>query len=167
MQLYVCTAGAYNILAAATELPVAGTVYEAVFAPVSDQLSYFLPEEYMDLPGYYADLRDLPVGYEASDTMQMVVFTPIVLLLLIYWLLELQDPRRHPIYRQLGKYGPSVDAVVASIDREVAAGQILEETRKTLTTPTWVLQRSAFTTTISKNTAASAENQTKERIDYE
>ena len=158
VQMYVCSAEGYEILAAATELPVTGKVYQAVFVPVSDQLSYFLPDEYFDLPGYFADLRNLPVGYEGSDTIQVIIFVPIVVLLAVYWLLQLQDPRRHPIYGQLAKYGPVVDAVVQSIDREIAAGQIIDESRNTLTTPTWVLKKSAFTTTISKNTAHMAEN---------
>ncbi len=155
-RVYLCSSGGYRFLVAAQTMPVTDTPYQAVFTAVPDQLAYDLRgfETHFTLPGYLADLRELPVGYEGSDSLQLIVFTPVVLAILIYWLLLLQKPQRHPIYRQLGRYGTRIDAVVASIDREVMAGEILEETRRTLRTPSWYLQRSAFMTTIYKNTAA-------------
>lgn len=137
--------------------PEPGEEYRAVFEPVPGQLAWYTGRTAAaaePLSAWQADLRPVEVGYESSDTMQMLLFTPAVLALLIFWIVLLSDPRRHPIYRQLGKYGLTVAAVVASIDREVAAGELTVESSKVSTTRSWRMQRTAFTTLIYKNTTA-------------
>lgn len=158
VQLYLVTADEFSFLAAGfadVALPATETVYQAVFTPVSEDLSYYLQqlEQHAQLPGYLIDLRALPVGYENADTAQMLIFTPVVLILLVFWLLLIQNPSRHPIYRQLSRYGMSVAAIVAAIDQEVAGGGVISDTGKLIVTASWRIQRSAFTSTIYKNTS--------------
>lgn len=154
ISVYLCWADDIQILVVDDTMPLTGTPYQAVFTAVPDQLSYDLQNvvDIYSLPGYLVDLRSLPVGYEGADSLQLLLFAPVVFALLVYWILLLAKPQRHPIYRQLGRYESRVDAIVASIDQEVAAGQILEETPKSLRTTNWYLQRTAFMTTIYKNT---------------
>ena len=153
--VYRCTAEGRPILVAADAVPAVGIPSKAVFYAVPAQLIYDLRayEDLQTLPAYLADLRDVEVAYESSDSVQLIIFAPIVLLAVIYWLLLLQDPRRHPIYRQLGRYGLPVSDIVASIDQEVAAGQLAEQSNKLLATTSWNFKKTAFMTTIFKNTA--------------
>ena len=155
-QVCIAHAGGYEFLSLVSgEVPETGIPRRAVFTTVPAALVSALDETQHSLPGYLMDLRKMQVGTEQSDSVEMLIFTPVVLALVVVWVLMLQDPSRHPIYRQLGRYG-RVDGVVSSIDREVAAGNILSESKKIVTTPTWVIKKSSFMSTIYKNTNPSA-----------
>jgi len=155
-QVCIVSAGGCEFLAlVGSEQPQLGIPCRAVFMKVPAALVNALDETQKALPGYLMDLRRIQVGTEQSDPVEMLIFTPVVLTLVIVWLLMLQDPGRHPLYRQLGRYG-RVEGVVTSIDREIAAGNILSESKKIITTPTWVIRKSTFMSSIYKNTNPSA-----------
>ena len=165
-QVCIAHAGGYEFLSLIGEEPPAlGVPCRAVFTKVPAELVRMLDESQQSLPGYLMELRRIQVGTEQSDSVEMLIFTPVVLALVVVWMLMLQNPGRHPIYRQLGRYG-RVDGVVASIDREIAAGSILSESKKIVTTPTWVIKKSSFMSTIYKNTNPSAAGE-KEIVPYE
>ncbi len=148
--LYWLRAGEMTFLAAADAAPAVGTAVRAVFYPVPETLTE--SAEARGAAGWLADLRKLPVGQEKIDTAQMLIFTPVVLLMVIFWLLMLQKPSRHPVYRQLARYGRRVSDVVAEVDRDLATGVVISETRRATITPNWIIQKSAFNTIIYRNT---------------
>lgn len=166
VQIYRVEAGGKTFLAAAEAQPPVGAAVKAVLHPAGDKLAYDLRAAGVDgqFSAMLIDLRSVQVGRESTDAVQMLILTPVTAFLLIAWLRMLQDPRRHPMYRQLGRYGATVASVVAMIDREVGgSGPSLRQGDKVIQTPNWTIRRSAFTSNIYKNTAPASAAGEKDR----
>lgn len=135
----------------------AGTTVEAVFAPMASTSTMVYDLGVNGNTGsvntYYIDLRETPVDYEDEDFKDMCLYTPIALALLVLTVLFLLMPKWHPTYRQLSKYGKTIEAVVEQVDEEYARVgiQSSDDKGKTLYMDTWLVRRSMFMNGIQKN----------------
>ncbi len=158
-RLVLVEAGGQRFVAALpyeTEL-TAGQTVRAVFAPMA-QTSTMVYDlgvngNTQTVSLYYMDLRDTPVDFEDEDFKDMCIYTPITLILVILTVLFLARPKLHPTYRQLAKYGRTIEDVVARIDEEYRRVGVTcnPNEKKTLYLENWLVRRSMFMNSIQKN----------------
>ena len=135
----------------------AGETVRAVFAPMAETSTMYYDLGacgYTDsVSSWYIDLRDTPVDYEDEDFKDMCFYTLVALGLLALTVIFLLKPKWHPTYRQLAKYGKSVEYVVELVDTEYAEKGFTTDPRekKTFFLETWMVRRSMFMNVIQKN----------------
>jgi len=103
----------------------------------------------VEVASYCADFRSIVVEDENIDFFLMVFFTILFPAFLIYTIICLFNPRIHPNYIRIAKFG-DVDKVCAEIDAEINAESTYRE-KKSVYTKHYIIEHTLYNTRVRKN----------------
>lgn len=100
---------------------------------------------------YLIDARNTPVDPEDEIFKDLCMYAPFALAAMIAAILLTIVPTLHPTYRQLSKYGRTIQKAVEKVDADYEEFGIEAETKKTIFLNEWCVQKSTFKNGIEKN----------------
>lgn len=125
------------------------------FAPMSVYSAYMVKDlaeaGYTDFYNYFIDCRETPVDFEDEDFKDLCMIAPFSLAALICAVLMTAFPTFHPTYRQLNKYGRTIQKAVEKVDADYEEFGIEGQSGKESYLGDWLIRRSTFKTSIEKN----------------
>lgn len=126
------------------------------FAPLGVYSLFVVYDLYQDgyigpLCNYFIDARETPVDPEDEIFKDLCMYAPFALAAMIAAILLTAVPTLHPTYRQLSKYGRTIQKAVEKVDADYEEFGIEAETKKTIFLNEWCVQKSTFKNGIEKN----------------
>lgn len=100
---------------------------------------------------YLIDARETPVDPEDEIFKDLCMYAPFALAFILAAILTTLFPTLHPTYRQLSKYGRTIQKAVEKVDGDYEEFGIESETKKTIFLNEWCVQKSTFKNGIEKN----------------
>lgn len=98
---------------------------------------------------YVADLRNLIVDDETTDFLLVILFTLIFPTFLAYSILCLVNPKFHPNYLRIAKFG-KIDEVCSEIDVEIHDESTYKE-KRSIYTKHYIIEQTLYNTKVRKN----------------
>ncbi len=126
------------------------------FAPIGVYSLFMVYDLYNEgytgeLCNYMIDARETPVDPEDEIFKDLCMYAPFALAAMIAAILLTAVPTLHPTYRQLAKYGRTIQKAVEKVDADYEEFGIESETKKTIFLNEWCVQKSTFKNGIEKN----------------
>lgn len=126
------------------------------FAPLGVYSLFMVYDLYQEgytgeICNYFIDGTNTPVDPEDDIFKDLCLYAPFALAAMIAAILLTIVPTLHPTYRQLSKYGRTIQKAVEKVDADYEAFGIEEETKKTIFLSEWCVQKSTFKNGIEKN----------------
>lgn len=103
------------------------------------------------ISNYLIDLRDTPVDFEDEDFKDFCLFFPIALGFLIASILLSIFPALHPTYRQLQKYGRTVQKAAEKVNANYEEFGVEAREKNIIYLNDWLIKKSFFKNGIEKN----------------
>ena len=126
------------------------------FAPLGVYALYMVYDLYQTgetapLCNYFIDCRGTPVDPEDEIFKDLCMISPFALAALVAAILLTVFPGLHPTYRQLSKYGRTVQKAAENVDADYEEYGIECEDKKTIYLNDWLVKKSCFKNGIEKN----------------
>ena len=125
------------------------------FAPMSVYSAYMVKDlaqaGYDSFYNYFIDCRETPVDFEDEDFKDLCMIAPFSLAALVCAVLMTVCPTCHPTYRQLSKYGRTIQKAVEKVDADYEEFGIEGTNGKETYLNEWLVRKSTFKTSIEKN----------------
>lgn len=103
------------------------------------------------ISNYFIDVSQTPVDPEDEIFKDLCLYAPFALAAMIAAILLTIVPTLHPTYRQLAKYGRTIQKAVEKVDKDYEEFGIESEGNKTLYLNDWLVKKSTFKNGIEKN----------------
>ncbi len=103
------------------------------------------------ITNYFIDVSETPVDPEDEIFKDLCMYAPFALAALIAAILLTIVPTLHPTYRQLAKYGRTIQKAVEKVDADYDEFGIESEGNKTIYLNDWLVKKSTFKNGIEKN----------------
>ncbi|MDD6024884.1 MAG: hypothetical protein PUC06_11745 [Oscillospiraceae bacterium] len=103
------------------------------------------------ISNYLVDVRDTPIDYEDEDFKDFCMFSPFAIVFFVVALVLTIMPQWHPTYRQLQKYGRTIEKAVEKVEANYAEFGSETVDRKTMYLEDWIIKKSLFKTSIERD----------------
>lgn len=126
------------------------------FSPIGVYTLYMVYDLYNngytdDICNYLIDASETPVDPEDEIFKDLCLYAPFALAFLIAAILLTVVPTLHPTYRQLSKYGRTIQKAVEKVDADYEEFGIEAEDGKNIFLNEWLVKKSTFKNGIEKN----------------
>lgn len=126
------------------------------FAPIGIYSVYMIPDLYAagirePVCNFMMDLRNTPVDFEDEDFKDFCMFSPFALAFLLASILLSVFPALHPTYRQLQKYGRTVQKAAEKVNANYEEFGVEAREKNIYFLNDWLVKKSFFKNSIEKN----------------